>query len=188
MDASGRVLYPGTFDPVHLGHLDVVAQAATLFGTVVMAVLHNHDKAPAAFEVERRIELITEAVAADDSLAGRVEVRPFEGLAVDAAAAAGVDFIVRGLRSAADFEIEQQMAHTNRSVTGVHTVYVPCAPALGYISSRFVREIARYRGTVDHMVPASVADALRALYPQQPDPAQPDPVQSAPAQPDPASR
>jgi pantetheine-phosphate adenylyltransferase len=186
MDASGRVLYPGTFDPVHLGHLDVVAQAATLFGTVVLAVLHNHDKAPAAFEVERRIELITEAVAADDSLAGRVEVRPFEGLAV--AAAAGVDFIVRGLRSAADFEIEQQMAHTNRSVTGVHTVYVPCAPALGYISSRFVREIARYRGTVDHMVPASVADALRALYSDQPDPAQPDPAQSAPAQPDPASR
>lgn len=159
-----RVLYPGSFDPVHLGHLDVIDQAVELFGTVVVAVLHNLGKDSAVFSIDERTTLIERSAAADERLAGNVEVRPFEGLAIDAATDARADFIVKGLRNGGDFEIEQQMAHTNRSVTGIHTVYVPCRPALGYISSRFVREIARYGGAVDHMVPAVVADALRSAF------------------------
>ena len=159
-----RALYPGSFDPIHLGHVDVIAQGVDLFGMVVVAVLHNLEKDTALFSVEERTSMIAACAAADERLAGHVEVRPFEGLAVDAAADARVDFIVKGLRNGGDFELEQQMAHTNRSVTGVGTVYVPCSPSLGYISSRFVREIARYGGAIDHMVPTVAADALRSLF------------------------
>ena len=81
------------------------------------------------------------------------------------AAELGVDFIVKGLRSAVDFEIEQQMALTNYSVTGVRTVYLPCRADRGFISSRFVREIARYGGAIDHLVPAPVATALTTMFP-----------------------
>ena len=87
------------------------------------------------------------------------------GLAVDAARLAGVDFIVKGLRNAGDFEIEQQMALTNHFVSGVRTVYLPCRMDRGFISSRFVREIARYGGAVQHLVPRPVAVALTTKFP-----------------------
>lgn len=159
-----RVLYPGSFDPIHLGHLDVVEQAAELFGEVAVAVLHNPGKPGGLFSADERRQLIEATVAERPALVGRVEVRMFGGLAIDAAADAEVDFIVKGLRTAGDFEIEQQMAHTNHSVSGVRTVYLPCRSDWGYISSRFVREIARYGRDVGHMVPAPVAAALRRVY------------------------
>ncbi len=155
-----RVLYPGSFDPIHLGHVDVIEQANELFGEVVVAIMHNHAKPSGLFDVDRRREM---AVAALADLDG-VSVEPHTGLAVQAAERAGVDFIVKGLRTPGDFEIEQQMAHNNHAVTGVRTVYLPCRPDLGYISSRFVREIARYGGAIDHLVPANVADALRHRF------------------------
>jgi pantetheine-phosphate adenylyltransferase len=89
-----------------------------------------------------------------------VRVEPHVGLAVHAATLAGADFIVKGLRTAADFEIEQQMAHNNLAINGMRTVYVPCNPALGHISSRFVREIAQYGGRFGHLVTPPVAAAL----------------------------
>ena len=87
---------------------------------------------------------------------------------MQAAEAVEADFIVKGLRSAGDFEIEQQMAHNNHAVTGIRTVYVPCSPALGYISSRFVREIAEHGGSVDHLVAPYVAEALARRYAHSP--------------------
>ena len=134
------VLIPGSFDPIHLGHLDVIDQAVELFGTVVVAVMHNPSKPSGLFTVDERVPL------ADASLAGRTDVRvmPFGGLAVQAASEVGADFIVKGLRTAGDFEVEQQMAHNNQALTGVRTVYVPCRPDLSHISSRFVREIAQF--------------------------------------------
>jgi pantetheine-phosphate adenylyltransferase len=158
------VLNPGSFDPIHLGHLDVIEQGVELFGHVTVAVMHNHEKTGGLFPVDQRVQLI-EASVAEAGLADRVEVTAHAGLAVDAAKAVGAAFIVKGLRTAADFEIEQQMALTNHSVTGVRTVYLPCRADRGFISSRFVREIARYRGAVTHMVPQPVADALAELYP-----------------------
>jgi pantetheine-phosphate adenylyltransferase len=158
-----KVLYPGSFDPVHLGHLDVVEQALELFGHVVVATMHNPAKPSGMFSLEERLAMIDEVV---DPLRGQgrtIEVLAFPGLAVDAARSAEVDFIVKGLRTGGDFEIEQQMAQTNHAAARVRTVFVPCKPALVYLSSRFIREIAQYGGDVSAMVPPSVlAHLLRA--------------------------
>ena len=153
-----RVLYPGSFDPVHLGHLDVISQASELFGDVVVAVMYNFAKPSGLFDVDQRVALMEAAV---ESIPG-VSVTKHAGLAVQAAADNDVDAIVKGLRTAADFEIEQQMAQMNHSVADVRTVYLPCQPELSFVSSRFVREIANYGGDVDHLVPSHVADALAA--------------------------
>ncbi len=150
------VLIPGSFDPLHLGHIDVVDQAVELFGDVVLGVLVNFEKPSGMFSPDERVAL------AEASLAGRstVRVQAFGGLAVDAAAAVGADFVVKGLRTAADFDIELQMAHMNHSVTGIRTVFVPCRAEFGFVSSRFIREIAAHGGDVAHLVAAPVAAAL----------------------------
>jgi pantetheine-phosphate adenylyltransferase len=153
------VLYPGSFDPMHNGHVDIVEQAHELFGHVVVAIMHNHAKQSGLFPIEQRIELARAALGHLD----RVTVEARTGLAVQAASAAGVDFIVKGLRNSEDFVIEQQMAQNNFAVAGIRTVYLPCAPDLGYISSRFVREIAKYGEDIGHLVPATIADALRTV-------------------------
>lgn len=155
------VLYPGSFDPFHVGHLDVVEQASALFGTVVVAVMHNPDKPSGALATAQRVEMARSSTAHLPNV--RVEAHP--GLAVDAARNAGADFIVKGLRTSGDFEVEQQMAHTNHAVSGVRTVYLPCNPALVSISSRFIREIAQYGGDVTSLVPAPVAIELSRLFP-----------------------
>lgn len=150
------VLIPGSFDPLHLGHVDVVDQAVELFGDVVLGVLVNFEKPSGLFTPDERVEL------ARASLAGRpsVTVRAFGGLAVDAAADVGADLVVKGLRTSADFDIELQMAHMNHSVTGIRTVFVPCRPDYGFVSSRFIREIASHGGSVGHLVAPPVAEAL----------------------------
>ncbi|MFM7093141.1 MAG: pantetheine-phosphate adenylyltransferase [Actinomycetota bacterium] len=158
-----KVLYPGSFDPIHLGHVDVIEQASRLFGHVVIAILHNPEKHGGVFTVEQRIQLINGALA-DGPCAGKYSVKAFPGLAVDAAKATDVDFIVKGLRNSGDFEIEQQMAHTNLAVAGVPTVYLPCSPERSSVSSRFVREIAQYGGDPSSMVPNNVTAALKEMF------------------------
>ena len=155
------VLYPGSFDPFHLGHLDVVEQASALFGEVVVAVMHNPDKPSGVLSTDQRVALI----AASCAHLPHVSVRSFPGLAVDAALSVKALCIVKGLRTSGDFEVEQQMAHTNFAVSGVRTVYVPCQPRFGFVSSRFIRDIAAHGGDVSSMVPTAVADALTSLFP-----------------------
>jgi len=154
-------LYPGSFDPIHLGHLDVIEQSVELFGHVVVAAMHNPSKPSGMFTLEERIAMIEQSV---EPLRGAgtssIRVVAFPGLAVDAARSEHADFIVKGLRTGGDFEVEQQMAQTNYAAAGVRTVYVPCKPSLVFISSRFIREIAKYGGDVTAMVPAPVVPHL----------------------------
>ena len=158
---TAAAIYPGSFDPFHNGHLDVVAQAVELFGSVVVATMHNPTKPSGMFSLDERLAMIHESVAHLPT----VTVDAFAGLAIHAARDANVGFIVKGLRTPSDFEVEQQMAQTNHDVSGFRTVFLPCAPALSFISSRFIREIAQYGGDVTGLVPAPVATALAVKFP-----------------------
>ncbi|MEY2996387.1 MAG: phosphopantetheine adenylyltransferase [Actinomycetota bacterium] len=158
-------LYPGSFDPFHVGHLDVVEQAVELFGSVIVAAMHNPGKPSGMIDLRDRVRLIEVCTS---HLSGvRVEACP--GLAVDVARELGADFIVKGLRSAADFDVEQQMAHTNHSVSGVRTVYVPARPDVSFVSSRFIREIGSHGGRIDHMLPAPIATEVATILRQRSD-------------------
>ena len=151
------VLIPGSFDPIHLGHVDIVEQSVELFGDVVVGVLYNYDKPSGSVHAGRTCRAGRRQPRRP---AHRCESTSSTGLAVQAAAAAGADFIVKGLRNPVDFDIEQQMAHMNHAAAGVRTVFLPCRPDVGFVSSRFIREIASHGGVVDHLVPKPVAVAL----------------------------
>jgi pantetheine-phosphate adenylyltransferase len=153
-------LYPGSFDPLHYGHLDVVSQAASLFGEVIVCAMYNPAKVDPLFDLDTRRSLMVECVSGIDG--ARVELRT--GLVVDAARELGADFIVKGLRTSTDFEYEVQMAQTNQAVSGVRTVFLPAASARSFMSSTFVREIARYGGDVSSLVPPPVAQRLQERY------------------------
>ncbi|MET1231509.1 MAG: pantetheine-phosphate adenylyltransferase [Candidatus Limnocylindrales bacterium] len=154
-------IYPGSFDPVTYGHLDVVGRAADVFEHVVVALLVNPRKSP-LWTTEERMACLREAV--DGALgadATRVEIVTFDGLTVDAARRAGARFVVRGLRAVSDFESEMQMAHTNRKLAPeVDTIFFMTALEHAYLSSSLVREIAMLGGDVSAMVPPAVVARL----------------------------
>jgi pantetheine-phosphate adenylyltransferase len=154
-------LYPGSFDPITFGHLDVIKRAAGLFDRLVVGVLVNPRKLP-VLDLDERMAVIREAVADELSdVAPRIEVASFDGLTVDFARGAGAGFIVRGLRAVSDFEIELQMAHTNRKLApDVDTLFLMTALEHAYLSSSLVKEIASFGGDVSAMVPAA---ALRRI-------------------------
>jgi pantetheine-phosphate adenylyltransferase len=162
-------VYPGSFDPITMGHVDVLRRAAGVFDRVVVAVLVNPRKAPAG-EAEARAGAIRDAVAETlPDLADRVAVEIFDGLTVDACRAVGATHIVRGLRAVSDFEAELQMAHMNhRLAPEIDTVFFMTALEYGYLSSSLVKEIARFGGDVSAMVPAGVAARLRASAEESP--------------------
>ncbi|MBM6400468.1 pantetheine-phosphate adenylyltransferase [Phycicoccus sonneratiae] len=156
-----RAVCPGSYDPVTHGHLDVVARAAALHDEVVVAVLHNPAKA-GTFTPEERVALVEHAVAAA-GLADRVRVEAFGGrLLVDVCREVGADVVVKGLRGDTDFAYELPMALMNRHLTGVETVFLPGEPSLAHVSSSLVKEVVRYGGDVDGLVPVEVRDALVA--------------------------
>jgi pantetheine-phosphate adenylyltransferase len=153
-------LYPGSFDPVTFGHLDVIHRATAVFDKLVVGVLVNPRKSP-LLELEDRVAALKEALA-DDGDAGKVEVATFDGLTVDFCAKIGAGFIVRGLRAVSDFESELSMAHTNRKLApGVDTMFFMTALEHAYLSSSLVKEIAAFDGDVSQFVPSSVVRRLR---------------------------
>jgi pantetheine-phosphate adenylyltransferase len=154
-------VYPGSFDPITLGHVDVIRRATAVFDRVVVGVLANPRKSPANPAAERAA-VIAEAVAEDlPDLADRVEVVTFDGLTIELARSVGAGFVVRGLRAISDFEAELQMAHLNRRMApGLDTVFFMTGIEHAYLSSSLVREIAMFGGDVSGMVPRA---ALRAL-------------------------
>jgi pantetheine-phosphate adenylyltransferase len=157
-------VYPGSFDPITNGHLDVIRRASGAFERVIVAVLANPRKQP-LLSVDERIDIIRQALGADRVSADRIEVDSFDGLTVDFCLARGAQFIVRGLRAISDFETEMQLAHNNRKlVPQVDTVFFMTALEHGYVSSSLVKEIAMFGGDVAEMIPPpALAALIRAL-------------------------
>jgi pantetheine-phosphate adenylyltransferase len=153
-----RAIYPGSFDPVTNGHVDVVERARKLFDEVIVAVAHNDEKQP-TFTLEERLDLLRQTVGKVD----RVRVTQFEGLLVDFAMREKASAVIRGLRAISDFEFEFQMALMNRKLeASVETIFLMPKEEYTYLSSRIVKEIARLGGDVSKFVPAPVAKSLAA--------------------------
>ena len=151
-------MYPGSFDPVTNGHLDLIKRAARMYDKLIVAVLNNKAKTP-LFSMEERLELLRTACAHLPN----VEVDGFEGLTVDFARQKGANVMVRGLRAVTDFENEIQLAHTNHALMpGIETVFLATSIRWSYLSSTTVREAAHYGADVSKFVPPNVAAALRA--------------------------
>jgi pantetheine-phosphate adenylyltransferase len=158
-------VYPGSFDPITNGHLDVIRRASGVFDRIVIGVLANPRKQP-LLAVEERIDIIRRALVADGASADRIEVDSFDGLTVDFCRAREAQFIVRGLRAISDFETEMQLAHNNRKLAPtVDTVFFMTAVEHGYVSSSLVKEIALFGGDVSAMLPPPAVEALRDALP-----------------------
>ncbi|MEN9252905.1 MAG: pantetheine-phosphate adenylyltransferase [Thermostichales cyanobacterium BF4_bins_65] len=153
-------LYPGSFDPITYGHLDVIARAAQLFERVIVAVLKNPQKNP-LFSPEQRIRQIQLATAELEN----VEVGSFVGLTVDYARHRQAQVLIRGLRVLSDFEGELQMAHTNKRLgPELETLFLATSSEYSFLSSSLVKEVARFGGDVSQMVPPHVAADLAAVF------------------------
>ena len=152
-----RAVYPGTFDPVTNGHLDLIRRCSALFDEVVVAVLRNTEKIP-LFAIEERVEMLENVVKQLPNVA----VATFEGLLVDFAERSEASVIVRGIRAVSDYEYELQMAMMNRRLSSrVETVFLMPAEAYSYLSSRLVREISSLGGSVHGLVPSLVERRLK---------------------------
>lgn len=155
-----RAIYPGSFDPVTNGHLDVIERARKLFDEVVVAVACNDAKQP-LFTLEERLELLQQTVGQID----HVRMAKFDGLLVEFAMAQQAVAVIRGLRAVSDFEFEFQMALMNRKLeAAVETIFLMPKEEYTYLSSRIIKEIARLGGDVSSFVPASVAKALHRKF------------------------
>jgi pantetheine-phosphate adenylyltransferase len=155
-----RAVYPGTFDPVTNGHIDLIHRSSRLFDHVVVGILENADKTP-LFSVQERVEMLGEVVRHREN----VSVVCFDGLLVDFVQKIGATVIVRGIRAVSDYEYELQMALMNRRLSSqVETVFMMPAEAYSYLSSRLVREISRLGGSVRGLVPRPVERRLAAKF------------------------
>lgn len=157
-----RVLYPGSFDPIHNGHLELIEVAAKLFDSVVVATIGNPQKTTGLFSLDQRRALIEASVAHLPN----VEATMHSSLVVDLARDVGADFLVKGLRAVSDFESELQQSQMNLAISGVHTLFIPSATEHSFVASKWIREIARFGGDISTMVPAPVAEALAAQFPR----------------------
>jgi pantetheine-phosphate adenylyltransferase len=152
-----KAIYPGTFDPMTNGHLDLIARASKIFDHLVVAILKNDAKQP-LFTVPERVEMLTEGVAHF----GNVSVATFDGLMVDFAREQGAGAVVRGIRAISDYEYEFQMALMNRRLAPeLETVFLMPAGEFSYVSSRLVKGVFRLGGSVEGLVPASVIERMK---------------------------
>ncbi len=153
-------LFPGSFDPFHNGHLEIVERASRLFDEVVVAALRNPQKTTALFDLEERKAMLEDVVAHLPT----VRIVSVATLLVNVARDVGATAIVRGLRAVSDFETEMQMAQMNHHLSGVETIFIPAGPEYSFIHSKLVREVAQFGGDVSAFVPKVVADHLNATF------------------------
>ena len=153
-------LIPGSFDPFHNGHVEVVERAGRLFDEVVVAVLRNPQKAEPLFTLPEREEMMREALA----YLPNVRIVSVTRLVVEVANEVGANAIVKGLRAVSDFENELQMAQMNRQLSGIETLFIPTSSTSSFVASRLLREVARYGGDVSAFVPKSVAAKLQEKF------------------------
>jgi pantetheine-phosphate adenylyltransferase len=154
-----RAIYPGSFDPIHNGHIDVIRRAVTIFDEVIAAVAFNPHKDSALFTPDERVEMIREAIG---DLAPQASAGKFSGLSVDYAAGIGARVIIRSLRAVTDFDYELQMAQMNKQMCPtVETVFLFANPKLFFSASRLIKEVAAYGKTLPELVPAAVMQRLR---------------------------
>lgn len=156
-----RAIYAGSFAPPTLGHLDIIRRAAGLFDEVVVAVLSQAEKRY-AFSLEKRCEMLRRATGA----IAHVRVVGDDGLLVDLARREGADVIVRGIRGAADLELEMQLATANRQIGGMETVFLACLPEHAHLSSTIVRDCARHGAPIAGMVPPEIVNDIYAACAQ----------------------
>ncbi len=153
-------IYPGSFDPITLGHLDIIQRGSKLFDVVIVAVLRNLNK-NSLFSVQQRLEQIRLST----QHLSNVEIDGFDGLTVNYAKMRHAQVLLRGLRAVSDFEVELQMAHTNKTIsTQIETVFLATSTEYSFLSSSVVKEIARFGGCVDHLVPPHVALDIYQCY------------------------
>ena len=153
-------IYPGSFDPITLGHLDIIERGVILFEKVIVTIMYNPSKKP-LFSVEKRIEQITECT----QHLPEVEVDSYTGLTVDYAKLRNAQVLLRGLRVLSDFEKELQMAHTNKTLAQeVQTIFLATSKEYSFLSSSTVKEIAQFGGSVSHLVPENVYQDLLRYY------------------------
>lgn len=154
-----KALCPGSFDPVTNGHVDVIERAARYFEGVVVAVIRNPSKNP-LFTLEERTAMLSDALSGVDN----IEISSFDGLLVDHAHALGISLVIKGLRAVSDFEYELQMAQMNsRLAPELDTMFVTATPEWAFLSSSLVKEVARYGGRVEGLVPTGVQTALAQI-------------------------
>ena len=153
-------LFPGSFDPFHNGHLEVVERASRLFDEVVVAALRNPQKGQPLFTIDERTDMLEESLAHLDS----VRIVGVATLVVTVAREVGASTIVRGLRAVSDFENELQMAQMNRQLSGVETIFIPTSAQYSFIASRLLREVARFGGDISAFVPKPVGLRFEAKF------------------------
>lgn len=157
-------IYPGTFDPVTVGHLDIIRRGLNVVDKLIVGVALDTGKDP-VFDLKTRAKLVTASVKTLGKVASRVEVRPFSGLLVNLAKEEGATLLIRGLRAVSDFEYEFQMACMNSRLSpDMETIFLTASEDTHFISSRFVKQIARLGGDIRSFVPPTVAAALKAHY------------------------
>lgn len=156
-----RAIYPGSFDPVTNGHLDIIERGCKLFDEIIIAILVNPEKQP-FFTVDERREMLTEVLEHIDHRHCKLRVDSFSGLLVEYAVAQQADVIVRGIRAISDYEYELQMALMNRRLEpGIETVFMMPAESYSYVSSRLVKEVFHLGGTVEGLVPPLVEQRMK---------------------------
>ena len=155
-----KILYPGTFDPLTNGHLDLIERSQKIFGNVIVAVLENTNKTP-TFKLEQRIKQIKDST----NYLKNTNVISYNGLTVDCANELNADLILRGLRAMSDFEYELQISHTNKSLNKqIETIFLSTDTNFSFLSSSLVKEVAKFKGEIKHMVPPPIEKDLREYF------------------------